>query len=411
MALGVLAPSAPLIRVFAALGVAALAAGCSHTVGLDAGAAPGVDGASADGGAPADARTPDAAQADAGVMSADASPSDAVTSGADASALPPDAGPTTCPARPACDAPLPDVGPATQWRHTASRLSSSLGSPRHRGRDLFLRAGQPAWVIGKFAYSVLDDDIKDEDVDVWLLRGCGSTWTRVGTFRTTEDGAHPTVLGVEDTGGRLYVDLTAEGQAPLEVGRHRVLLSVQADRSAAELFLEVLPASAQVVVTDIDGTLTSSEWAAVTDIIGLAPPEAHPGAADVMSALAARGYAMLYLTARPEWMTPVTRQWLALRGFPPGVLHTTLSALGAVGGPAAAYKTAELASLSTELGLVPAWAFGNKATDAEAYDNAGVTPARAYYYELPAADARGGQVHADYQALVPVVTQAPAICP
>lgn len=410
MARGALAPSAPLTRVLAALGVAALAAGCGHTVGLDAGAPPGVDGASADGGAAADASTTDAAQTDAGATSADASPSDAVTSGADAGASRPDAGPSTCPARPACDAPLPDVGPATQWRHTASRLSS-IGSPRHRGRDLFLRAGQPAWVIGKFAYGVLDDDIKDEDVDVWLLRGCGSTWTRVGTFRTTEDRAHPTVLGVEDTGGRLYVDLTAEGQAPLEVGRHRVLLSVQADRSAAELFLEVLPASAQVVVTDIDGTLTSSEWAAVTDIIGLAPPEAHPGAADVMTTLVARGYSMLYLTARPEWMTPVTREWLALRGFPPGVLHTTLSALGAVGGPAAAYKTTELASLSTELGLVPAWAFGNKDTDAEAYDNAGVTPAHAYYYGLPAADARGGQVHEDYRGLVPIVAQTPSICP
>lgn len=401
--------TAPLARLLT-LGVVALAAGCGHAGGLDAGVTP-VDGASADGGPPMDASAADAGEADASATSADGGPTaDASAARPDASTPPTDAGTTTCPARPACDAPLPDVGPATQWRHTASRLSA-IGAARHRGRDLFLRAGQPAWVIGKFAYGLRDDDIKDEDVDVWLLRGCGSTWTRVGTFRTTEDGAHPTVLGVEDTGGRLYVDLTAAGQAPLEVGRHRVLLSVQADRSAAELFLEVLPASAQVVVTDIDGTLTSSEWAAVTDIIGLAPPEAHPGAAEVMTTLAARGYSMLYLTARPEWMTPVTREWLALRGFPPGVLHTTLSALGAVGGPAAAYKTTELASLSTELGLVPAWAFGNKDTDAEAYDNAGVAPAHAYYYGLPAADARGGQVHEDYQALVPIVAQAPSSCP
>jgi phosphatidate phosphatase PAH1 len=184
---------------------------------------------------------------------------------------------------------------------------------------------------------------------------------------------------------------------------------VAGDLTYAEQFIEVIRPQARVVVTDIDGTLTSSEYAALTDVAGLPPAEAHPGAADMLWAFAIRGYKVFYLTARPEWMTPLTREWLPLRGFPPGVLHTTLSKIGAVGSSATDAKTKELAWLHATTTIVPSYAFGNKTSDVAAYGGAGIEPTGCYYYELDG-DAKGGTIHADYTALVAVAEQAPLAC-
>lgn len=328
----------------------------------------------------------------------------------------PDAGPDAeggvdagCDLPPVCDAPLPPLGSPRGFRHTSSEITAALGSPRHRGRDLFILEGDDAWALGKFAYGALDDDIKDEDVDVYLERGCSGSWTFVGTYPTTDDGDHETVHGVEDTGGRVFVNLTEEGLPLLERGRHRLLMVVGGDLSSAEQLIEVVHPEAKVVVTDIDGTLTSSEYAALTDVVGLPPAEAHPGASEVMNAFAERGYHLFYLTARPEWMMPLTREWLPMRGFPPGVLHTTLSKAGALGGDAVAYKTAELAWLQDHTGIVPTYGFGNKDSDVEAYVNGGVEPSRCYYYDLDG-DLQGGNAHSDYEGLVGMAESSPVAC-
>ena len=77
----------------------------------------------------------------------------------------------SCELRPACDAALPDFGPKRSFKNWSSKLTAAAGGPNHRGRDLFLREGQPALALGKFAYGVFDDDIKGEEVDLYLLRG------------------------------------------------------------------------------------------------------------------------------------------------------------------------------------------------------------------------------------------------
>ncbi len=387
----------------------ALSLACAASVGCGAGAGVDLDAGLGAGTTDAGAGTTDAGDRDAGAGTTDAGgagPDASDDAGRAADAAPElgvDAG-AACPPPPSCELTPPTVGPTESFRRAISRVTA-LGNPRHRGRDLFLRPGQPAWAMAKFAYGVNDDDLQGEDVEVFLRTGCAGPWSLVGRVTTTNDGDHPTVLGVEDTGGRVFLPLPA-----LPVGRHLLSFSVVGDRTSTEAAIEVLPDGARVVVTDIDGTLTSSEWAAVTDVIGLAPPEAHPGAAELMTAFAARGYHVLYLTARPEWMGAITRAWLPLRGFPPGVLHTTLRFTGAVGSRAADYKRDELASFAAELARTPAYAFGNKASDAEAYANAGIAPANSFYFDLDAAEARGGVVHADYRALAPVAAGAPPGC-
>ena len=319
-------------------------------------------------------------------------------------------GPTECALRPACDGAPPDPGSKRAWVHTTSSITAALGSPRHRGRDLFQLAGGPTWLLAKFAYGTVDKDIKDEDVDVYLQRGCAGPWKKLGTFKTTNDGAHATVEGIVDTGGRLYVDLGTTGEAPLPLGKHRVHFVVGGDLSTTDQFIEVVPKTARIAVTDMDGTLTTSEYAAWTDYVGGAPPDAHPGAADALTTLAKRGYHLFYLTARPEWLMGRTREWIPLRKFPPGIVHTTLSGLGASGTAATTFKTEELALLKADTGIVPSFAFGNKDTDVAAFVNAKVPGSGCYYYDM-AADPKGGTVHKDYAKLVAPFAALPTLCP
>ncbi|MBI2390180.1 MAG: phosphatidylinositol transfer protein [Deltaproteobacteria bacterium] len=278
-------------------------------------------------------------------------------------------GPSSCELRPACDAPLPPLGSKTSWRHTTTSLSVAAGSPRHRGRDLFLKPGTKQWAIAKFAYGAIDKDIKDEDVDVYLLRDCGSTWKKLGTYRTTEESAHTTEEGVIDSGGRVYVDIAAVEPIPLGVGRHRVHFVVKGDL-----------------------------------------PGANPGSPQVMTTLAQRGYYVFYLTARPEWFVQKTRDWVKMRGFPPGIIHTTFSAIGETGAAAIEYKTSELANLKTKTGIVPTYGFGNTDSDSTAYDNVKITPAANRYF-FKYTDTRGGTSHDDYSKLVPKFAAEAAVCP
>ncbi|MBN2497150.1 MAG: phosphatidylinositol transfer protein [Deltaproteobacteria bacterium] len=312
-----------------------------------------------------------------------------------------------CPPPPACDATPPDPGPADGWRHTSSSIAAALGTPYHRGRDLLLAAGDAQWALAKFAYGLaLDKDIHDEDVDLWLLRDC-SSWEYLGRSRSTEDGQHETVEGVEDTGGRVYFQIPPERR--LGPGRHRIHFVLRGDLSSTDQVIQVLEPDARVAVSDVDGTLTSDEYAQAWDVLLDVSPEAHPHAADAMWALARKGYLLFYLTARPEFLGQRTRDWLAERGFPPGIAHTTLSHTGAIGSAAVDFKLIELSALEVELGRVPDFGFGNKASDAQAYSAAGLDAQRCYYYELDG-DARGGVIHDDYGALAEGFGALPSSC-
>ncbi|MEZ4339650.1 MAG: hypothetical protein R3B82_23750 [Sandaracinaceae bacterium] len=198
---------------------------------------------------------------DAGTTDAGPGPGDAGSTPLDGGPGPSDAGvdagPSECTLPPACDAPLPDLGATTDWRHTSSRITAAIGSPRHRGRDLFLTDGDAQWALAKFAYGIDDDDIKDEDVDIYLLRGCEGSWEHLGVATTTRDGDHATVEGVEDTGGRVY--FRSPRRSELGRGRHRLLFVVQADHSVAEQYVEVVAPGTRFAITDVDSTQTERE--------------------------------------------------------------------------------------------------------------------------------------------------------
>ncbi|MFO0633298.1 MAG: hypothetical protein U0168_10635 [Nannocystaceae bacterium] len=312
-----------------------------------------------------------------------------------------------CPPPPACDATPPNPGPLVSWQDLQSFAVVASGAPNHRGRDMIYNPGDAQWVLAKFAYGLTDWDLEGERIDLYLLRDCAGQWESLGSVDTTyESDPHATVEGVEDTGGRVYFQLPAE--AILGPGRHRVHMVVRGDATTAEAFIEILEPDTPTFVADIDGTLTTYETEEFVALLTGALPDVNPNAPEALWALVEHGYHPVYLTARPEFLGARTLEFVQQRGLPPGIIHTTLSATGALGSAAQTYKTDELAALA-ERGLVPSYVFGNTSSDAAAYDNAGIMPLdHRIFFQYD--DDFGGRRIEDYGELVDEFTQLDDVC-
>lgn len=122
-----------------------------------------------------------------------------------------------------------------------------------------------------------------------------------------------------------------------------------------------------VVVFDIDGTLTN-------DTTSNTP---HPGAVDAVKAYKAKGYAVVYVTARWKAVQELyTRTWLALNGFPNQPLYMSSSLL-LTDSATVKYKTSTLAKIESGSPEVK-YAYGDSSTDFLAYANAGVAQSNVY---------------------------------
>jgi phosphatidate phosphatase PAH1 len=198
-----------------------------------------------------------------------------------------------------------------------------------------------------------------------------------------------------------------------------VRVEVMGDGSVAPGRVWILPRGTRLAVTDIDGTLTTSDEEMARDVLtdlfqpivsGAYVPAAYPGAAALTNALARRGYVLLYLTGRPYWLTSRTREWLASGGFAPGPLHLASSNREAIPNAAGvgAFKRAYLRSLA-EAGFVVDEAYGNATTDVLAYARAGV-PATATWIIGPNGGAGGTQAPAgSWEPRAAAVSAMPAV--
>ena len=314
-----------------------------------------------------------------------------------------------------CAAPPPPPHHWHLWRHwietpsivTTDAVTGLPASANHRGRDLFVNPGQPQMIVAQFAYGLSDVDLEDEDVEIFVQRDCASGWESLG-YHTTTNGStpHPDVEGIHDHGGRIMYEIPAEKR--LGPGRHRVRLVVRGDGSWTDLFIDVVPPQTPIFVSDVDGTLTSSENVEFADMLVGAIPDTHPAAPEALRALADKGYRPLYLTARPEFLVNRTREFLETHGFPPGIIHTTQSLVGAgPEGGAAAFKTNDLAQVATH-GLVPAFGFGNRATDSQAYTVIR-DPSHRFFYQITETPFTGRKIDS-YQEVLPMFQKLPAMC-
>jgi hypothetical protein len=355
------------------------------------------------GGSKPDGNSPEASP-DVASVDADASPDSEASTPDAVDGAPIGLG---CFPLPACDAPAPDPGPARDWKNITSSGVVLLGSANHRGRDQFYTPGDAQWILGKFAYGLTDKDLKGEEIDIYVLRDCGTKWEKLGTAVTTNEGEHPTTEGVDDNGGRIYFQIPSGKE--LGIGRHRVHLVVGGDLTTADAFIEVVPKGTPLFVTDVDGTLTPSDTEEYTSLLTGSVSDAVDSSAAIMQLLASRGYHPLYLTARPEWLTIRTREFLSVKGFPTGILHTSPSTTGATGTSAATYKTTDLGFL-VKRGIAPLFAFGNADTDAEAYHSTAITPKHAIYYQFTDSVYGGRRIEA-FSELLTEFTALPDLCP
>jgi hypothetical protein len=316
-----------------------------------------------------------------------------------------------CAPPPACNgASGPDLGPLRPWKDPVSSAIAFApfgnAGDHHRGRDLVVVEGEDQWIIGKFAYGLTDKDLKGEEVDIYVERGCAGRWDKLGSARTTQDGEHAPVFGIEDTGGRIYFQIPQDRQLPL--GRHRVRLVVAGDHTTADMLVEVVTKETPMFVSDVDGTLTSSEFVEFKKLLTGKLPDAQPDAAKALTELVARGFHPIYLTARPEWLTHRTREFLADRGFPPGIIHTTTTVTGAIGGAAAEFKKKELVDLSSK-GLNIRWAFGNRPSDDDAYRAASFADF-VHFIFLGMKNPRDGQRIDHYSEILAEIADEPPRC-
>ena len=258
----------------------------------------------------------------------------------------------------------PDAGPAGEFRHLSSKLVSALGDPRHRGFDLVASASaDPQRLEGWVSYTIADKALEDEDVDVFACRE--GAWQQLGTARS-------------DGEGHFSLELTGADRLPL--GTRDLYLSVVGDRTGAEYFGAVLPDAAPIVISDVDGTLTSSENAFLETIALGIEPDQQPGASDAFQAIAAKGYLPVFVTARGNQYTGDTRQWLADKGFPRAPVRLSNSFVTLPGQDTIDYKTSTFTALAD--GLTIFAGNGNRATDVTAYSNVGL-PGSKIFMKLP----------------------------
>ncbi len=316
--------------------------------------------------------------------------------------------------RSACVSPVAFTAPAPAagWRRTSTRLLTvTQGPPVHRGQDVITRAGAPQVLIGKFAYGPADKDLQGEDVEVFVQRHgpCGP-WESLGIAVTSRDGEHGDRFDVPDDGGRVYFVVPPDRALP--VGHYPIRMLVRGDLSYAALTLTVVAPGTAAIVADIDGTLTTRDaelfeqlWAELR--AGRHVPAMWPGAPEVLWAWARKGHQIVYLTGRPDLLRPLTLEWLARKGFPPGAVITTdrnrdvlPTSAGVV-----SFKRARLDRLR-EAGLDIRAAYGNATTDIQAYAAAGLDKAITFIVGEHAG--REGTVAvSSYAAHLPKVHAAP----
>ncbi len=233
-----------------------------------------------------------------------------------------------------------------------------------RGIDLIAPASAATQTIeGDISYSTADKALEDEAVDVFACRE--NAWQKLGTTRT-------------DGEGHFALALTATARLPIAM--RDMYVSVVGDRTGAEFVALVAPDATKLLVSDVDGTLTSSENAFTDSLVGGGDPGVQPGAPAAYAVAAQKGYVVVYLTSRGSQFTTDTRSYLATEGFVRGPLRLADSFVTLPGSSTTSFKTSAMQAFGQ--GLTLAAGVGNRQTDIDAYTAAGIAATR-IFVKLP----------------------------
>jgi len=251
----------------------------------------------------------------------------------------------------------PSTGGAAGFRSVRQSITLRLARPDHRGTDLIATTDGEQILRGKLGYGAMDKPLANEPVELFACMT--SAWQPIGTAHTRADGRFAYAL---------------HGSDRLPLGMRDLYASVVADRSGVRFLAYIAPPGSRVLVTDVDGTLTSTEKSFVGGALAGRRVGAHRDAAAALRAAAADGYQVVYLTARGDRFTDDTRYWLGTHGFPRGPVRLAPSLVVAPGSATVAYKSDVLAELR---GFSLA-GVGNRASDVAAYTAAGIPADRIF---------------------------------
>ena len=93
-------------------------------------------------------------------------------------------------------------------------------------------------------------------------------------------------------------------------------------------------------------------------------------------------------------------------GYPPGLVHTTMTFTGSFGNAAIDFKSGELAVVDGRFPDGVRYAIGNTDTDEAGFQNAGVPNTYLYQFDPTSWGTRID----DYATLVPIAQAAPDVC-
>ncbi|MEI5908874.1 HAD family acid phosphatase [Bacillus spongiae] len=238
----------------------------------------------------------------------------------------------------------------------------STHTPHHNGYDQIYNAEDSQIIEGKFQYGDIRKDLEEEWVSIYLWSFSEDTpsWEKIGRQKT-------------DTDGRISFPMNEEKK--LGKGLHLIRLHVEGDSTFTNMYIQVINRNERFVVFDIDGTLTTNDFESFKEYADEYFFEAYradmyEAANRVVEHYDSEGYNIIYLTARPYWLSSTSQKWLIDHDFPFGSLHTYSGSFPAE--DAATYKAEYLSKVINAGGIID-FAYGNALTDIEAYKRIGLS--------------------------------------
>lgn len=283
---------------------------------------------------------------------------------------------------PAADADDTPEGTRAKWRHTRTPFfTTSQGGPNHRCRDGIAVAGDAQELVCKFAYGPWDKDLEDEDVELFVRPEGADEWRRLGVGRTHRDGRGDGSRRIHALGGWLIFSVPSDAALPR--GRHRFRAVVRGDGTAAEGTLWVLAPGSDLAIFDIDATLTTGDRELTKELAAGGIGEDYhqrirPGAAAIVRARSTAGALPVYVTARPDRVSPQTRAWLTAEALPAGPLHLQSNVSASLSKTRTERYKRRVVQGLLDRGLRVVAAYGNAETDIDAYLGAGIHPSRVF---------------------------------
>lgn len=232
--------------------------------------------------------------------------------------------------------------PGGVWAGTTQSIDDPLqtGAYAHKGK----KARAP------IDMGVVSNPIAGEWVSLW--RWDGAAWSAIDRQQTSDNGNYAVdmVMPTFDEIQPIYAVLEGDG-------------------SCAPHYNFLLPEQRQVIVTDIDGTMTLSDEELFMQIAdGTYDPQENASASMLMNLWADKGYVIIYLTARPHAFRAETRAWLDAHGFPVGPIITANSLV--FDESARSYKRQWVNWITGDFHWRVTAAYGNATSDIDAYEDA-----------------------------------------